>query len=75
MLFHHKKKSRYSVGNLYIYSQSFEGPNFYITPAILFYHLHLGLPNDPLCSDLQTSMPYMITNWCRKQTQIHNISY
>jgi len=63
------------VGNLYIYSKFFEGPNFYITPAILFSHLHLGLPSGPLCSDLQTSMPYTITSLCRKQTQLRNISY
>jgi len=75
MLFHLKNKSRYSVGNLYIYSESFEGPNFYIMPAILYSHLHLGLPSGPLCSDLQTSMPYITTNWCRKQTQLHNISF
>jgi len=63
------------VSNLYIYSESFEGPNFYIMPAILYSHLHLWLPSGPLCSDLQNSMPYITTNWCRKQTQLHNISY
>jgi len=63
------------VGNLYIYSESFGGSNFYITPGILFSHLHLGLPSGLIYSNLQTSMPSMFTNWCRKQTQLRNISY
>ena len=63
------------MGSLYIYSESFEGPNFYIMPAILYSHLHLGLPSSLLCSDLQTSMHSITTNCCRKQSQLHDISY